>query len=111
MYKRIYLECWGLNSPSSSSQLYTHDLATFVSDVHAMYLRIAHCRFHSNKVGISIPLTLNHQFPPSPRSVSFRLVIGFLLPLHFFSESQHCPLKLYLILFVKLTLPNQWNLQ
>lgn len=109
MYKRIYLECGGLNSPSSSSQPCTHDLATFVSDVHAMYLRIAHCRFQSNKVGKTSPLLLITNFyPSSPRSVSSS--VGD-TPL--FSESQHCPFETLstVILFVKLTLPNEWNLQ
>ena len=30
----------------------------FFAEVHAMYLRIAHLRFHFNKVGISTPLLL-----------------------------------------------------
>ena len=42
----------GMNSFSFSSQPYTHDLVTFVSDDNAMYLRIAHLRLQTNNVGI-----------------------------------------------------------
>ena len=62
----------GLNSSSSSPRPYSHDLATFVFEVHAMYSRVAHFVLKFiNKVGISMSLTPNHQLSPSsPRRVS-----------------------------------------
>ena len=47
----------GLNSSSSSPRPYSHDLATFVFEVHAMYSRVAHfsSQIHKQSWNIDVP--------------------------------------------------------